>query len=121
PAVADVLAKAGHPLSHPLSSRWSSVVKQWKTPPISFLFMPLRESFLRSDGGYTYTPSPSLESILLPLCARRDVDSAPRGQQLIGESSEKDRMDKFDEYRALGMGRPIARRDFLNGVAVGIT
>src|SRR4029077_10835071 len=89
PAVADVLAKAGHPLSHPLSSRWSSVVKQWKTPPISFLFMPLRDSFLRSDGGYTYTPSPSLESILLPLCARRDVDSAPRGQQLIGENSEK--------------------------------
>jgi spermidine dehydrogenase len=26
-----------------------------------------------------------------------------------------------NEYRDLGMGRPIARRDFLNGVAVGIT
>ncbi len=30
-------------------------------------------------------------------------------------------MDKKEEYRALGMGRPIARRDFLNGVAIGIT
>src|SRR5438045_3189653 len=26
-----------------------------------------------------------------------------------------------NEYRDLGMDRPIARRDFLNGVAVGIT
>src|SRR5258708_6609178 len=25
------------------------------------------------------------------------------------------------EYRELGMNRPIARRDFLNGVAIGIT
>ena len=25
------------------------------------------------------------------------------------------------EYRELGMDRPIARRDFLNGVAIGIT
>ncbi len=25
------------------------------------------------------------------------------------------------EYRELGMKRPIARRDFLNGVAIGIT
>jgi hypothetical protein len=40
-------------LSSSLSSRCSPVVKQWKTPPISFLFMPLRDSFLRSDGGYT--------------------------------------------------------------------
>ena len=30
-------------------------------------------------------------------------------------------MNKDQEYRALGMGRPIARRDFLNGVAIGIT
>ena len=30
-------------------------------------------------------------------------------------------MDKIQDYRALGMGRPIARRDFLNGVAIGIT
>jgi len=30
-------------------------------------------------------------------------------------------MNIFDEYRALGMGRAIARRDFLNGIAIGIT
>ena len=30
-------------------------------------------------------------------------------------------MNKNQEYRALGMGRPIARRDFLNGVAIGLT
>lgn len=30
-------------------------------------------------------------------------------------------MKKDQEYRTLGMGRPIARRDFLNGVAVGLT
>jgi spermidine dehydrogenase len=30
-------------------------------------------------------------------------------------------MEKFHEYSALGMGRSIARRDFLNGVAVGLT
>lgn len=30
-------------------------------------------------------------------------------------------MNKKQEYRALGMGRPIARRDFLNGVAIGLT
>lgn len=30
-------------------------------------------------------------------------------------------MDEIQEQSALGMGRPIARRDFLNGVAIGIT
>jgi spermidine dehydrogenase len=30
-------------------------------------------------------------------------------------------MDKIQEYVALGMEKPIARRDFLNGVAIGIT
>jgi spermidine dehydrogenase len=30
-------------------------------------------------------------------------------------------MNTDHEYRALGMGKPIARRDFLNGVAIGIT
>src|ERR1700730_6170074 len=30
-------------------------------------------------------------------------------------------MTKGDEYRHPGMSRPIARRDFLNGIAVGIT
>jgi len=30
-------------------------------------------------------------------------------------------MDKTREHCDLGMGRPIARRDFLNGVAIGIT
>ena len=30
-------------------------------------------------------------------------------------------MNKNQEYRTLGMGQPIARRDFLNGVAIGIT
>jgi spermidine dehydrogenase len=30
-------------------------------------------------------------------------------------------MNIFEEYRALGMGRAIARRDFLNGIAIGIT
>ncbi len=30
-------------------------------------------------------------------------------------------MNNSGEYRALGMGRAIARRDFLNGVAIGIT
>jgi spermidine dehydrogenase len=30
-------------------------------------------------------------------------------------------MDEFQEHRTLGMGRAIARRDFLNGVAIGIT
>ena len=30
-------------------------------------------------------------------------------------------MNKLQEHRALGMGRPIARRDFLNGIAIGIT
>ncbi|MGH9863129.1 MAG: NAD(P)-binding protein [Candidatus Acidiferrales bacterium] len=30
-------------------------------------------------------------------------------------------MSTSEEYRRLGMGRPIARRDFLNGVAIGIT
>jgi spermidine dehydrogenase len=30
-------------------------------------------------------------------------------------------MNKIQEHRVLGMGRPIARRDFLNGVAIGIT
>ena len=29
-------------------------------------------------------------------------------------------MADSSEYRELGMGRPIARRDFLNGVAIGI-
>src|SRR5579864_2978031 len=29
-------------------------------------------------------------------------------------------MTDSSEYRELGMGRPIARRDFLNGVAIGI-
>jgi spermidine dehydrogenase len=29
-------------------------------------------------------------------------------------------MSTFEEYRGLGMGRPIARRDFLNGAARGI-
>ena len=33
----------------------------------------------------------------------------------------KDETNETQEYRALGMGRPIARRDFLNGVAIGIT
>jgi spermidine dehydrogenase len=30
-------------------------------------------------------------------------------------------MNTSKEYRALGMGRAIPRRDFLNGVAIGIT
>ncbi|HYL83948.1 MAG TPA: NAD(P)-binding protein, partial [Candidatus Angelobacter sp.] len=30
-------------------------------------------------------------------------------------------MNMSKEYRALGMGRAIPRRDFLNGVAIGIT
>ena len=59
PAVADVFAKAGHPLSFPLCSRRSSVVKQRKTPSISFLFKPLRDSFLHNEGG---TPPPPLSN-----------------------------------------------------------
>src|SRR6202790_4129634 len=30
-------------------------------------------------------------------------------------------MSASKEYRNLGMDRPIARRDFLNGIAIGIT
>ncbi len=30
-------------------------------------------------------------------------------------------MSTSDEYSKLGMGRSITRRDFLNGVAVGVT
>ena len=30
-------------------------------------------------------------------------------------------MSASKEYRDLGMDRPIARRDFLNGIAIGIT
>ena len=43
------------PRSALLSSRWSPVVTQRETLPISFAYMPLQHSFLRNEGG---TPSP---------------------------------------------------------------
>jgi hypothetical protein len=33
----------------------------------------------------------------------------------------RNELNETQEYSALGMGRPIARRDFLNGLAIGIT
>jgi hypothetical protein len=45
------------PFIAPLRPRWSPVVFQRKTPSISFLFLPLRDSFFHNDRG---TPTPSV-------------------------------------------------------------
>src|ERR1700676_2666519 len=40
---------------------------------------------------------------------------------LVSRDATLDDMSASKEYRNLGMDRPIARRDFLNGIAIGIT
>jgi len=44
----------------PLWSRWSPVVFSRKTPSISFLFMPLRDTFPNNEGAHTPLPPADL-------------------------------------------------------------
>src|SRR5690348_9546021 len=59
----------------------------------------------------TCDPSAARVESWLPWCRDRDKP------QDFGSNE----LSNSDEYRNLGMGRAITRRDFLNGVAVGVS
>src|SRR5712692_1759313 len=90
--------------------------------PMGYAPLPSRINFafaLRAQGCRLCPTRPeTFGSSAKRSTGRHQAEEIFEGQNKL---VEKVRMDKFDEYRALGMGRPIARRDFLNGVAIGIT